>query len=197
MLMAKLTMDTAKEIAHSRGGVCLSEQYINNNTPMLWKCIKNHEWSARLTSVKNHNTWCPKCAIGNRRTRTIKDMRKFAEKKGGLCLATEYVNRRDPLEWQCKEGHKWKASAKDIIKGTWCRKCSTPGRKCVIPSQKIIPVQGHIMPEQEFTPIRRHDTQHRKCSQRRFNIDIANNIAQERGGKCLSTEYVNTDTPML
>jgi len=107
-------------------------------------------------------------------------MRKFAKKKGGLCLATEYINRQDPLEWQCKEGHKWKASAKDILKGIWCRTCSTPGRKRVIPSQKIIPVQGHIIPEQkrvipsqkiipvqehitpeqECTPIQRHDTQH-------------------------------------
>ncbi|CAI2184220.1 13117_t:CDS:2 [Funneliformis geosporum] len=51
-------------------------------------------------------------------------MKKFAEKKGGFCLTAEYVNRRDPLEWQCKEGHKWKASAKDILKGTWCRRCS-------------------------------------------------------------------------
>ncbi|CAG8591214.1 9556_t:CDS:2, partial [Funneliformis mosseae] len=76
-------------------------------------------------------------------------IRKFAEKKGGLCLATEHVNRRDPLEWQCKEGHKWRASAKDILKGTWYRRCSTPSRKHVIPSQKIIPVQGHITPDQE------------------------------------------------
>ena len=48
----------------------------------------------------------------------IEDMRKFAERKEGLCLLTEYINRRDPLEWQCKEGHKWKALAKDILKGT-------------------------------------------------------------------------------
>ena len=115
---------------------------------------------------------------------------------------------------QYKEGHKWKTSTKDILKGTWCQTCNTPGRKHVIPSQKIIPIQGHIIPEQkhvipsqkiipvqehitpeqECTPIQRHDTQHR---QRRFNIDIANNIAQKQGGKCLSIEYVNTDTPML
>ena len=56
-------------------------------------------------------------------------MRKFAEKKGGLYLATEYINRQDTLEQQCKEGHKWKASAKDILKGTQCQTCNTPGRK--------------------------------------------------------------------
>ena len=59
-------------------------------------------------------------------------MRKFAEKKGGLCLLTEYINRQKPLEWKCKEGHKWKASTKDILKETWCQRC----RKRVIPDQK-------------------------------------------------------------
>ncbi|RHZ49587.1 hypothetical protein Glove_519g34 [Diversispora epigaea] len=103
-------------------------------------------------------------------------MRKFAEKKGGLCLATEYINRRNPLEWQCK-GHKWKASTKDILKGTWCRMCR----------KRVIPIQKHIAP----------DIQHQKCSHRRFNIDIANSIAQERDGKCISTEYVNAKTPMF
>ncbi|RGB24486.1 hypothetical protein C1646_676354 [Rhizophagus diaphanus] len=61
----------------------------------------------------------------------IEDMRKFAERKGSLCLSTEYINRWDPLEWQCKESHRWKASAKDILKGTWCRRCSTLGQKHV------------------------------------------------------------------
>jgi len=151
--MAKLTLDVAKEIARSRGGKCISERYINCQMPMLWKCAKDHLWSARLSNVKNEKTWCPWCAVENRRTRTIEDMRKFAEKKGGLCLATEYINRWDPLEWQRKEGYKWKASAKDILKGTWCQWC----RKRVIPDQKLIPV----------------------LQKRRFNIDIANSVAQE------------------
>ena len=140
-------LSEAKEIAHSRGGMCLSTEYINLCVPMQWMCNKGHKWFSSFNCIKHSKTWCPWCAVENRRTRTIEDMRKFAEKKGGLCLATEYINRRDPLEWQCKEGHKWKASAKDILKGTWCRTCSTPGRKHVIPSQKIIPVQRYIIPE--------------------------------------------------
>ncbi|CAG8851189.1 40233_t:CDS:2, partial [Gigaspora margarita] len=89
------------------------------------------------------------------RTRTIKDMQILAEKREGFCISNEYINRQNPLEWQCKKGHKWKASPKDIIKESWCRQC------------------------------------------RYLNIDIAINIAQERGGKCLSTEYKNSNTPML
>jgi len=53
--MAKLTLDVAKEIARSRGGKCISERYINCQMPMLWKCAKDHLWSARLSNVmKKH-----------------------------------------------------------------------------------------------------------------------------------------------
>ncbi len=75
------------------------------------------------------------------------------QKKGGLCFITDYINRWDSLEWQYKEGHKWKASAKNIFKETWCQRCNTSGRKCVVPNQKIIPIQGHITSEQECIPI--------------------------------------------
>ena len=57
--MAKLTLDVAKEIARGREGECTSERYINCQMPMLWKCAKDHLWSAKLTSVKNEKTWCP------------------------------------------------------------------------------------------------------------------------------------------
>jgi len=89
--MAKLTLDIAKEIVRSRGGECVSESYINCQVPMFWKCAKDHLWSANLNCVKNSKTWCPWCAVENRRTRTIEDMKKFAERKGGLCLSTEYI----------------------------------------------------------------------------------------------------------
>ncbi|CAG8746337.1 7654_t:CDS:1, partial [Acaulospora morrowiae] len=74
----------------------------------------------------------------------------------------------DPLEWQCKEGHKWKASSRDILKGTWYPRCSTLGRKSLTPDQKCISVQSHA------TLMQRH-------GQPQYNIDIAKNIAQERG----------------
>ncbi|PKB92050.1 hypothetical protein RhiirA5_446254 [Rhizophagus irregularis] len=81
-LMAKLTLNIAKEIARSRGGECISESYINCQMPMFWKCAKDHLWSARLSSVKNENTWRPRCAVENRRTRTIEDMKNLELRMG-------------------------------------------------------------------------------------------------------------------
>ncbi|CAG8785259.1 4408_t:CDS:1, partial [Acaulospora morrowiae] len=88
----------AKEIAYDKGGECLSEKYINSKSLMLWKCTIGHEWSTTLDCIRYKKTWCPWCAVENHHIRTIEDMRKHAEKKGGLCLATEYINRQDPLE---------------------------------------------------------------------------------------------------
>ncbi|UZO03284.1 uncharacterized protein OCT59_023692 [Rhizophagus irregularis] len=45
--------------------------------------------------------------------------------------------------------HKWKASAKDVLKGTWCQMCSTLVRKRVIADQKYIPVSRYITPGQK------------------------------------------------
>jgi Zn finger protein HypA/HybF involved in hydrogenase expression len=54
-------IDVAKKIGIEKGGLCLSNKYINNKTNLIWKCGKcNHIWKARLDRVKS-STWCPKC----------------------------------------------------------------------------------------------------------------------------------------
>ena len=54
-------IEVAKKIAEDKGGLCLSDIYINNKTNLTWNCGKcNHVWNARLDRVKA-STWCPKC----------------------------------------------------------------------------------------------------------------------------------------
>jgi hypothetical protein len=55
-------------------------------------------------------------------------MQELAAKKGGLCLSREYVNVKTHLEWQCAEGHRWKAKPNNIQQGKWCRKCAIDAR---------------------------------------------------------------------
>jgi hypothetical protein len=50
-------------IAEMRGGKCISEQYKNNNTRLLWQCVHGHTWQAVPSSIKN-GTWCPECSSG-------------------------------------------------------------------------------------------------------------------------------------
>jgi Probable Zinc-ribbon domain len=52
-------------IAVDRGGKCLSKEYVNSITPLLWQCQEGHQWNARPNNVL-FGTWCPVCAKKNR-----------------------------------------------------------------------------------------------------------------------------------
>jgi hypothetical protein len=56
----KLTIADMKEFAEQREGKCLSDNYVNGKTKLLWECKKGHRWEAVSSSVRS-GTWCPKC----------------------------------------------------------------------------------------------------------------------------------------
>lgn len=62
----KLTIQEMREIALSRGGKCLSDQYVDFHTKLLWECHLKHQWSATPGHIKT-GTWCPFCS-GNRKS---------------------------------------------------------------------------------------------------------------------------------
>ena len=53
-------IEEMKQLASSRGGLRLSDFYVNNNTRLRWRCSEGHEWEAVPGSPKM-GTWCPKC----------------------------------------------------------------------------------------------------------------------------------------
>ncbi|ATH07265.1 hypothetical protein BIY24_04740 [Halobacteriovorax marinus] len=55
---------------------------------------------------------------------------EFAELKGGRLLSNEYKNSTSYLLWECKNGHRWKATALEVMgkksaEGSWCPKCKS------------------------------------------------------------------------
>jgi len=161
ILIKEEILDDLKERAILNGGVCLSKQYVNYNSPLLWRCAKGHTWETVPTVIK-HGGWCPACAINNKRG-NIEEMQEIAKTHGGICLSKEYTNNRVKLEWQCKEGHIWMSTAGNIKSGHWCKKCSV---------EKIV-------------------------APRRLNLEQMKKIALERGGKCLSLKYVNSNQRLI
>ena len=77
----KLTIDIFQKIAKRKNGEILSKIYINNSTPMKFKCKKGHKWFARPDKINNQGTWCPECA-GTKRN-SIKDM-KYAKDQNNV-----------------------------------------------------------------------------------------------------------------
>ncbi|MBD3351614.1 MAG: NYN domain-containing protein [Candidatus Lokiarchaeota archaeon] len=50
-----------QRLATSHGGKCLSAEYVNMKTKLLWECKKGHQFWKRPRSVKHKNRWCNKC----------------------------------------------------------------------------------------------------------------------------------------
>jgi hypothetical protein len=64
---ARLSIEEMQALAGSRGGKCLSKRYVNNRTPLKWRCAKGHVWKASPNMIKpsgygERGTWCPTCA---------------------------------------------------------------------------------------------------------------------------------------
>jgi len=216
----RLTIEDMHQIAKERGGSCLSDKYVNGKTKLNWQCAEGHKWSAVPSSIKN-GTWCKTCSGTN--PYTMKDMKKMAQERGGLCKSKSYSGAHSNLIWQCAEGHTWKATPNSIRRGSWCKTCSREimaqqQRLSIDDMQKIAEKRGgkclstiyknnQTKLEWECSKghkwlaipanIRNHGKWCPKCSgNARLTIEDMHQIAKERGGSCLSEKYVNNNTKL-
>jgi hypothetical protein len=118
----KYSIKDMVNLAKKFGGVCLSDDYINNNTKLEWKCSRGHIFEKSPILIIRKKQWCPKCSG---QLKTIDDMRILASQKGGKCLSTEYKGVSVELVWECQYEHTWKAKPQGLIYGnTWCPVCA-------------------------------------------------------------------------
>ncbi len=112
------TLNIYKEIAKAKGGKCLSKEYINSQSKLLFKCAKGHEFYSRAEHVKGSRAWCSICS--GKKKLTIEDMQTIASKKGGVCLSKKYIDNTTKLKWKCAKGHTWYAEPVKVKYITWC-----------------------------------------------------------------------------
>ncbi|MFK7950435.1 MAG: hypothetical protein AB8G11_22800 [Saprospiraceae bacterium] len=157
-------LEELNQIAIQKGGKCLSNIYLGVNQKHKFICAEDHVFNSLPSNIKSkRKSWCPTCKpnrIGNsNRKYSVSDMQNIARKKNGLFLSTFFKSVNHKYLWQCEQGHQWKAAPMDIIKGTWCKKCSFLKKK------------GSISEMQK--------------------------IAGLRNGKCISTEYVSSQSKLI
>ena len=216
-------MDEAQQIARARGGVCLSHAALSGGSRLKWQCAEGHRWTAKLYKVKYGN-WCPRCA--GRAPLSLADMQRLAAERGGKCLSAEYVNNHTRLQWRCSEGHEWWARPYDIRRtwcphcahtvkleiadlrkiarsrgGTLLSTIYVNGREPLSWRCRA----GHVWQASAsyVKPNGFHSgTWCPLCPRRmkgrpaRLSIEEMQEIAQQRGGKCLSSTYVNGSTKL-
>lgn len=97
---------------------------------------------------------------------TIEFIRELIELKGGKLLTLEYVNNHQPLDAVCSKGHLYHPTAKTIKRGGGCSICY-------------------------------NNTDSRRAAKAQPNkIQEVKDIANKRGGECLSNSYVNNREQM-
>ena len=113
-------------MAQRKGGKFLSQEYRGTAVKHDWECCEGHQWKTTPNSIQS-GTWCPFCA--DRRPYTLEDLREFAKTHDGQCLATEYVNSKTQVLWQCNQAHQWWVAFHDIKKRkAWCPICAMAGK---------------------------------------------------------------------
>jgi len=85
------TIKDMQELASSRGGQCLSAEYIDIKTKLKWKCAFGREWEATPRLMKAGH-WCPECAPPSWDYDT--------QAKADPALAAVYYNNHDRNESQ-------------------------------------------------------------------------------------------------
>ncbi len=150
---------------------------------------------------------------------SIGNLQIIAGQRGGKCLSEVYQGIWQKLAFQCAEGHIWNASPANIKKGTWCPVCAhlrhqgrplrysietlealanQHGGKCLSTEYKGMGqkhtfqcTKGHVwdaapanIKKGTWCPVCAH-----QGTPRRHSIETLEALAQQHGGKCLSTEY--------
>ncbi len=218
----KTILRELKDRAALNGGACLSKEYINSSTPLLWRCEKGHTWDAAPAAIKKGG-WCPGCAVNNRRT-TIEELQEIAKERGGKCLSSEYTNNRSKIKWSCKEGHIWISAAGNIKSGNWCRICareriSADTRLSLKDIQKLAKSKGGLCLSKTYESVsapllwqckeghrwrgpasglKYRGDWCRKCAgTQKGTIDEMRKLARSHGGECLSDKYVSSTSKLI
>lgn len=57
----RLGIERMREVAHARGGRCLSEVYLGIKVKLAWQCHLGHVWDTTPAMVLSKDAWCPFC----------------------------------------------------------------------------------------------------------------------------------------
>lgn len=149
---------------------------------------------------------------------TIADMQALARRRKGKCLSSTYLGAYGRLKWRCSEGHEWETTPNEIRRESWCPKCACEARRRYdLPyMQALTRRRGGRLLSRTYSGLQsklrflcrlghKWDGSPRdliysgswcpKCganrrgAAKRLGIEAMRQVAQERGGRCVSQVY--------
>jgi hypothetical protein len=211
-----------RRLVRKRGGSLLRERYFGLETKLRLVCPEGHEWTARPRDLIYSGSWCPRCGANRRgalKRLGIAALRAVVRRRRGKLLAQRYQRCSDSFRWKCKEGHEWEATGRDVLYAkSWCPFCGGSLRltveamralakkrhgKCLSDAYRNAHTallwkceRGHVwkarpnfVQQGGWCPVCAIE---RRSSTRRHDIDAMQVLAQNRGGMCVSAEYVGS-----
>jgi hypothetical protein len=219
--MRALIVEDMQQLAIECGGKFLSKKFLGRDSEHTWRCNKGHVFDMRPRFVQR-GAWCPQCTIHDKKIAALELMQEWAEKRGGKCLSKIYINNTTPLEWECKQGHRFKKT-RDHYKQQKkpCVQCELDKlrKRNLLRIQKIaLSKSGRCLSlsfydlykklefecafghQWQATPhiIIYHGSWCPHCyGNIRHTIEDMQKLAAKRKGKCISKKYTNTVTPLM
>jgi hypothetical protein len=215
-----LTIEDLRAMAAEHGGECLSTAYVDQGTPVRWRCAAGHEWESKVQQVRYKGRWCNRCAFVP--SKTPDDFRALAARFGGEWLASGIGGTHDPYDWRCSMGHVFSLSYHQVQQDHWCSRCRSPGQSDIRRMRRIARKRGGecLSPEylgwdaklrwrcregHEWEALPGTIVQGHWCwtcgrrghSTERLTIEDMHATAGERRGRCVSTRYDGVDRHLL
>lgn len=119
----KIRLNEVLTYSESKGGECLSTEYVSSTTAMKLKCSNNHIFSQNFDSLINKSMWCPQCSEAERLNKYLIQAKQYAENKDGKCLSNEFVNAKTRMLWTCVNNHIFEKGTDKVYGGWWCQSC--------------------------------------------------------------------------
>ena len=160
----KYYLQEIQKAAISKGGECVSTEYLNNYTHLEFRCKNGHTFFANANNVKT-GWWCAHCS-GNAKL-NIDVFKEIAIRHGGQLISKEYIDVDHSLNWKCKQGHTFHLTGHSVKnQHKWCPHCNG-GKKLAL-----------VKVGEQYV----------------YNIDDMQKLAATKGGICLSKKYLGSNT---
>ena len=147
---------------------------------------------------------------------SLLECQKLASSRNGMCLSDAYTNRNTKMLWSCENNHKWNATL-NVVQKSWCPMCAFNRKRSSIEdvmniinkNDGILCVDMYKNAKQKFTVkcknnhVFKTDYDHlkqenwcQKCYIKEYSIADCHKIADNKNGRCISTEYLGFNRPL-
>ena len=214
-------MRRMRAAAKARGGTCLSKTYTKLSAYYRFRCARGHEWETIGGDILR-GAWCRACANirkvdAYRRKDGLSRLQQLAQSRGGVCLSSTYEGTKAYYRFRCAQGHEWETKGALIVRGAWCLRCQHEAKRIGIDAMRALAAErggrclsvqyvnsatklewacaaGHRWDAAPATIAAGHWCAQCARDALKLGIERMREVAQARGGQCISTHYVNSST---